>query len=277
MSHRSLGVALALCLVLAGCSAFDAAEPRPSRTVTPAPVPTPEPSLPPGVTTSGVDDYERLAAAHRVALERESYTVAFARTVRLANGTTVRRSVGGRIVGDDGASRTWEREAGRGERGAAGVVGQETWANASVQVVRFRYANGTSRYTVITADQQYPYRGAGLTVSESLVTEDATLVDSDTDAVPATYTLLARNLTGHRARTAALDHTETSSLRVVVTEDGLVRRATVRYTGTLDGTRAVVNTTIRYDVGPRTVTRPAWVETALERRNRTETDGARIH
>jgi len=264
-----------LCLVLAGCSAFGAPEPRPAQTVTPAPVPTPEPSLPPGVTTSGVEDYERLAAAHRAALQRESYTVEFSQTVRLTNGTTVRRSVGGRTVGDDGASRTWERETGRALCNATGVVGQETWANASVQVVRFRYANDTSRYTVITADQQYPYRGTGLAVSESLVTENAALVASDTDADPATYTLLARNLTGYRARTAALDHTETSSLRVVVTEDGLVRRATVRYTGTLDGTHAVVVTTIRYDVGPRTVTRPDWVETAFDRRTRAETAEAR--
>ncbi|WP_424001242.1 hypothetical protein ACOZ4I_15845 [Haloarcula salina] len=275
MSHRSLVVAVALCFALAGCSAFGAAESEPVRAVTPAPVPTPEPSLPPGVTTSGVEDYERLDAAHRAALEGEGYTVEFSRTVRLANGTTVRRSVGGRTVGDGGASRTWERDAVRAERGATGVVGQETWANASVQVVRFQYANDTSRYTVITADQQYPYRGTGLAVSESLVTENASLVDTDTNADPTTFTLLARNLTGYRATTAALDHTETSSLRVVVTEDGLVQRATVRYTGTLDGTRAAVVTTIRYDAGPRTVERPAWVETALDRRTRTETGNAR--
>ncbi|MBV0902558.1 hypothetical protein [Haloarcula salina] len=273
MSHRSLTVAVTLCLVLAGCSAFSAVESEPVRTVTPAPVPTSEPSLPPGVTTSGVDDYERLAAAHREILERESYTVEFSRTVRLANGTTVRRLVGGRIVGDDGASRTWERATGSAQHSATGFVGQETWANASVQVVRFRYANGTSRYTVITADQQYPYRGTGLAVSESLVAEDASLVDTDTD--PATYTLLARNLSGYRARTAALDRTETSSLRVVVTGEGLVQRATVRYTGPLDGTRAAVNTTIRYDVGPRSVERPAWVERAFDRRSRTETAEAR--
>jgi hypothetical protein len=88
------------------------------------------------------------------------------------------------------------------------------------------------------------------------------------DADPPTYTLLARNLSDDLSTNPDLDRVETSSIRAVVTSRGLLRRASIRYTGTRDGTPAVSGSTIHFDTEPDPVTRPEWVETALEQETR---------
>lgn len=270
MQPRSLGVGLALAalVILAGCSAFGTAGPSTGdRTVTPAPVPTPEPSPPPGVTTNGVRDPERLGAVHERHLTNRSYTVTVVRTIRFANGTTVRRLERGRTVGTDGAIAAWTHGRRSEQVDNETIVSRRVWSNESVRVLRLRYANGTTEYTVSQSRQRYPYRRTGNAVARILSSEDADVVAVDTDTDPSTYTLLSRNLTGQRSAAADLKRVETSSIRAVVTDAGLIRHASIRYTGTRDGAPAVTNSTVSFDTTPKTVTRPAWVETALEQRD----------
>jgi len=264
---RSLAVVLALAalVVLSGCSVFGTAGSSAGEgTVTPAPVPTAEPSPPPGVTADGVTDPERLGIAHEQRLTNESYTVSVVRTVRFDNGTTVRRLERGRTVGNGGVILSWRTETAHSRVDGGAVVSRRAWSNESVRVMRYQYANGSTRYTVAASHQRYPYRRTAHSVGETLSTEDAAVVTSDTDADPPTYTLLSRNLSDDLSTNPDLDRVETSSIRAVVTGRGLLRRASIRYTGTRDGTPAVAGSTIRFGTDPAPVTRPAWVETALE-------------
>lgn len=270
MSRRSLvvGLALAALVVLPGCSAVGVGGPNAADgTVTPAPVPTAEPSRPPGVAADGVTSHRRLGVAHERRLANRSYTVRVVRAVRFENGTTVRRLERGRAVGADGRVLSWvhEPDTDRDERPTTAIVTREAWANDTVRVVRYEHANGTARYTVTRPRQRSPYRDTGHTVGRTLAAEDAAVVATDTAATPTTYTLRARNLTEDRATNAALDTVETSGVRAVVTDGGLVRRATIRYTGTRDGAPTVANSTISYDTDTGTVARPDWVGTALDR------------
>lgn len=270
MSPRALasGLVLAALVVLTGCSAFGVGGPSAAeRTVTPAPVPTAEPSLPPGVTTDGVDDHRRLGVAHEQQLTNRSYTVRIIRSVRLDNGTTVRRLERGRAVGADGRMLSWvyDRRTEQADRPDDAIVTRRVWTNDTVRVLRYEYANGTARYTVTAPRQRTPYRDTGYTVGRMLAEEDAAVVARDADGSQTTYSLRARNLTGSLSSNAALDTVTTSSIRAVITRDGLVRDAVVRYTGRRDGTRAVASSTISYDTDTGAVTRPDWVDTALER------------
>ncbi|WP_137683558.1 hypothetical protein [Haloarcula mannanilytica] len=271
MQPRSLGVAIALVALVgfAGCSAFGTAGPSAGEgTVTPAPVPTAEPSPPPGVTADGVRDPERLGIAHEQRLTNESYAVTVVRTVRFDNGTTVRRLERGRTVGDGGVILSWRTETAHSRAGGGTVVSRRAWSNESVRVMRFQYANESTRYVVTASPQRYPYRRTAHSVGEMLSSEDAAVVASDTDADPPTYTLLARNLSDSLSTNPNLDRVETSSIRAVVTGRGLLRRASIRYTGTRDGTPAVAGSTIRFDTDPDPVTRPEWVETALQQEHK---------
>lgn len=280
MRPRSLavGIALVSLVVLGGCSAFGTAGPDAGqRTVTPAPVPTPAPSLPPGVTADSVSDPERLGSAHERRLTNRSYAVTVVRAVRFANGTTARRLERGRTVGNDGVILSWRHRTARERAGGDTIVSRRSWANESVRALRLRYANGTTRYRVRESRQRYPYRRTAYNVARTLADENAVVVASDTSDDPPTYTLVSRNLSDEWARSSDLDRVETSSVRAVVTGTGLLKRASVRYTGTRDGAPAVANSTVRFDTDPGAVTRPAWVKTALEQRSResdTNTDRA---
>ncbi|MFU1779756.1 hypothetical protein ACM16X_00075 [Haloarcula japonica] len=271
MQPRSLavGIALASLVVLGGCNAFSTAGPSGGeRTVTPAPVPTPDPSLPPGVTANSISDPERLGSAHERRLTNRSYTVTVVRTVQFANGTTARRLERGRIVGDDGVILSWRHRAGHERAGGDTIVGRRSWTNESVHVLRFQYANGTTRYMVEESHQRYPYRRTAYNVATTLSDENAAVVASDTNADPPTYVLESRDLGEEWATSADLDRVETSSIRAIVTGTGLLKRASVRYTGMRDGAPAVANSTIRFDTDSGAVTRPAWVETALKQQSR---------
>ena len=268
---RSLafGVALVGLVVLAGCSGFGTTGPDTGeQTVTPAPVPTPDPSLPPGVTADSVSDPQLLGSAHERRLTDRSYAVRVVRTVEFANGTTVRRLERGRTVGTDGTVRAWRRGPVRERAGGDTIASRRSWANESVRVLRLQYANGTTRYRVGESRQRYPYRRTAYNVARTLADENAVVVASDTGADPPTYTLVSRDLSDEWTRSSGLDRVETSSVRAVVTGTGLLRRASVRYTGTRDGVPAVANSTVRFDTDTGAVTRPAWVETALEGQSR---------
>jgi hypothetical protein len=270
----AVGIAIAALVVTGGCSAFGTTDPDAGpRTVTPAPVPTPDPSLPPGVTADSVGDPERLGSAHERRLTDRSYAVTVVRTVQFANGTTVRRLERGRLVGSDGTVRSWRHRTTRERAGSESIVSTRAWTNESVRVVRLRYANGTTRYTVAESRQRYPYQRTAYNVAGTLSDENAVVVASDTDTVPPAYALESRSLSEEWATSTDLDRVETSSIGAVVTGTGLLKRASVRYTGMRDGAPAVANSTIRFDTDPGTVTRPAWVATALEQESRENGSG----
>jgi len=265
----AVGIALVSLVVLGGCSAFGTAGPDAGqRTVTPAPVPTPDTGLPPGVTADSVSDPERLGSAHERRFANRSYAVTVVRAVQFVNGTTALLLERGRMVGDDGVILSWRHRTARERAGGDTIVSRRAWTNESVHVLRLQYANGTTRYRVGESHRRYPYRRTAYSVAKTLSDENAAVVASDTDADPPTYALESRNLSEEWATSTDLDRVETSSIRAVVTGSGLLRRASVRYTGIRDGAPAVANSTIRFDTDPGTITRPAWVETALEQRSR---------
>lgn len=85
-------VALAVLLVLAGCSIGPGGEPESIGSATPAPIPTDTPTPTParevpGLTLDGVVDADALAGAHERGLAAESYTYDFEGSRRLDNRT----------------------------------------------------------------------------------------------------------------------------------------------------------------------------------------------
>ncbi|NLV13304.1 hypothetical protein [Haloarcula argentinensis] len=271
MQPRSLavGIALVSLVVLGGCTAFSTAGPNGGeQTVTPAPVPTPDPSLPPGVTANSISDPERLGSAHERRLTNRSYTVTVVRTVQFANGTIVRRLEQGRMVGADGVILSWRHRTEPDRGGDDAIVSRRAWTNESVHVLRLQYASGTTRYRVGESHRRHPYRRTAYNVARTLSDENAAIVASDTDADPPTYALESRNLSEELGTSTYLDRVETSRIRAVVIGTGVLKRASVRYAGMRDGAPAVASSTVRFDTDPETVTRPEWVETALEQQPR---------
>lgn len=117
-------VALAVLLVLAGCSVAPDGETEAVGSATPAPVPTDTPTPTParevpGLTLDGVGDADALAGAHETGLAAESYTYDFERSRRLGNRIVAAYSVEGVVsirygdVGDTRVAPPWPANATR--------------------------------------------------------------------------------------------------------------------------------------------------------------------
>jgi hypothetical protein len=267
-------------LVLSGCNApTGGVNETPAETATAAPVPS-DSTLAPGVTEAGVVDPERLAAAHRAAIENRSYTLIANRTEQYGNGTV--RS-GLRIRVELAADRGYHARA--ATAGPDGPVFLGTppasavfWSNGSVYVRRltnddstiyneFRPREGgagTWKYWVATvpfgggqADPTSFYTGVFRSVAVDTV-------ERGTDGDMVVYRLRGSELR-QASFTGEFADVRNVSLRATVTERGLVRSLRLRFTGTVDAEPVRVEWRVRYrDVSATTVERPGWFERAVQ-------------
>jgi hypothetical protein len=230
------------------------------------PTPTESTVFAPGVTEHAVSP-TRLGTAHRRDLQDRSYTLTVTTAARYPDGhrLTIRHT---RTIGGDG-SRHHEMRAEGEPRYVLSVPpsavhrAEEVWSNGSVSYTMLRKRGLTSYYR----------NGS---VSENSAVFDATAF---LDAyVAGAERLSVRELEGDgaiRYRIDAVDRNGTPTpdddvtASLVVDTFGLIHRFHVRaptesFVSYRDG--GTVTITVRYtDVGNTTVTRPDWVETAIDR------------
>jgi len=248
-------VVLVVLVLTSGCAGlFGSEEPRDAASPTPAPVPTTPPPLAPGLTADGVADPTRLADANRQALDGTAYRLNRTVAVRGPNGTLRIDRV--QRVADDGTA------IGRLSVSGAGPVGTavRNWT---------RYREGTVVWSRTTLAD-------GNTVTNRLVSSDTSPYFIGRALPERLYRAGSFDVTRRSGERIVLESTtpfrlargttelETSpprnvSVRLVVTEDGLVRELSVGYDATIGSTSIRVRLTQSVRPAAVTVRPPHWV------------------
>lgn len=269
------GVALAVLVVLAGCGSLGASDQAvtQSAAVTPAPVPTggetPTPVQRavdfPGVVDGQMRDGRALAASHQHHLRNTSYRIVTNLTVRVSDGTLLRRN-GTVSVAPGGERYTLDRETLRTRR-----TGGQTAGFERLQV----YRNGSEGWYRRIASREVGYGPADeldLPTDRSRANDIGRLLDAFTVVVEdgrfgpqRQYNAVALALTNPSALDPPARVGVPVDGRLVVAMDvaGVVRFYQVRYEATLRGERVQVRRTVRFeDIGRVTVREREWVAEA---------------
>jgi hypothetical protein len=271
-------IALALLVVLAGCSGLPGSgtptdggttpTPTPTATTdtpTPTPTATPSPSpetVAPGLTESGVVDAWALAREHKTTLRSVSRTVQVERTVTAADGTTLARvettvDRSGPLV-----PGTYRRTV---SGSAPGSVGEPTtdlavWTNGTATVTKTgsgdaaTYTNSSGRASVFGSD------GTRWQTLFLLFTgTNVTVTDERTRNGVSAYRVESTGQPSGDSRFASYANV---SLTAVVSEDGIVRRYELSYDRSIDGRQVTVTESVRFtDLTSTEVTKPTWYGT----------------
>ncbi|PSP47498.1 hypothetical protein BRC60_08385 [Halobacteriales archaeon QH_1_68_42] len=237
--------AIAVLVVLAGCSGLAFGPDADGETVTPAPVPTDD-GLPPGVGQSGEVDASVLAATHGNILEDASYTVATNRTVRSANGS-LRSSLGVELR----LSATRNYHANVQAIDNRTVYSRYNGSEAYVGTWRFWLGSvaldigpETDLYTTLRSfETRVADRSDGRVHLVGTVVRSQEFVDDQSD----------------------VERVENATLHAFVTDAGLVTSYHVTYDAVRDDGETVrVRRSVRFHgVGNTTIDRPAWYDEAM--------------
>jgi hypothetical protein len=254
------------------------AEPTATEPAQPTATPTEAPAdgYPPGVDESGVTDALALAESYTDALADTTFTVNHSVTVTFTNGTTYARTTRRGTV----ASRTEyhlnvTQSGQRTPTGFARSVEYYT-ANSSQETADessdatsdtvYRRALSWNRNTSVNeidVDPKQQYSRLGIvdyeTVYSLLSTAETTTV---TDRSPADGTprveIVVTGVTP--SPSLGVSNVTEGTATLVVREDGILERFTVRYEATLHGESVTVVRTLRYDdFGTAETDRPAWL------------------
>lgn len=278
-------IALAIVLVVAGCSGFSGSDDRPdagtdTETLSPVPVPATATSdgetgadgqsdrlLAPGLTRDGVGDPFALAGAHRNALSNQSYTVVATTT----------------LVGADGGLRTVDRTMAVAAGGTPYHLVETSESDPSYPVtgiagrLEIWFAGRPALFRVGTENVSYRKgtmaRLAGpvgdTTGHDRLVgyygSVDRWTVREHPDRIASTIVLESRESPDPAVLDVPLlvNDPRDATLRVVMTEEGRVVTTRVHYVASFDDERVEVVRSVRFvDVGNTTVAEPAWVDEA---------------
>jgi len=255
------------CLALAGCNGMAASE-EADETLTPAPVPSetdrPAEQFPPGVSSTGLEDFDALLSAHGT---------------QIATGSYVLES-DNRVVGAaTGSEPAWQR------RQFTAVVTNPTtyrldvvqrnnqmnnttppWSNYTV------YANGSARLVRIENGSGLTYRVLNTVWRRDQFTRVVTsrlgrLISAGpatVDRVELRGTEYVRIRQGN-ASAVATEGPPTYEATLLVTEEGLIRRARIRYRNpaTQQETATIRVITFQYrQVGSADLRRPDWLAEA---------------
>jgi hypothetical protein len=267
--------AIAVLVVLVGCSSLTLGPDAEGETVTPAPVPTDD-GLPPGVGQSGEVDASVLAATHGDILEDASYTVATNRTVRSASGS-LRSSLGVELRLS--ATRNYHVNVTVAGPAAPVVIGEpptraEYWSDDEVYLRRQAIDNRTvySRYNGSEA-----YVGTWRFWLGSVALD----IGPETDLYTTLRSFETRvadrsdgrvHLVGTVVRSqefvddqSDVERVENATLHAFVTDAGLVTSYHVTYDAVRDDGETVrVRRSVRFHgVGNTTIDRPAWYDEAM--------------
>jgi hypothetical protein len=277
--HRLGGVALAVLLALAGCSAVPGGGGGGPATesLTPAPIPeqgTSAERLAPGLTREGVTDPLALANAHGAALETD-YGFHSNWTARYRNGS-VHAHADQRVLVTPAGFTARVTVAGRPGFLTTGPRLTATfWSNGTVLAERIEredtvgyrylgaatYNGGAGFYTSLRRPKPWRDHYALFTAVETRVVDEF-----GGDTGPRRYTVVGERLRDPAVFGAATDVRRPAnvSLRAVVTEGGAVRSLRLSYDGTVrNGRRVHVTRSIDYEDDVGQVTRPEWFGVAL--------------
>lgn len=283
-------VIVALLVVLAGCGGFSGGSDEPDRElygveeqVTASTGEREGEELLPGLTTAGLTDPEALREAHLEVIDNRSHTVRATTeyVVKMGNETT-REVVEWTIRVDPEAGVVFEVIDGSTDgNGSASLFGiernrtEERWFGDRT-LFRTEYEDGTVEYLaseeveMVTEERMVrasqllfgPLGGTEGTDSRELPTVGAV------EAEDGTYYVVERH-----ENAPAEGGTESTDVRTLVREDGLVRQTVFERVSIEDEGRTTVNRTIEIvDVGETAVERPDWYDDALEAGSREATD-----
>lgn len=231
-------------------------------------------SIAPGVTTNGVQNTTAFGQAHDRQLRERSATLAVTITTRYQNGSLRGRS---RAVSRLEPPETSLRDVVlQGTATTAGTITETTWSNDTVRVFRWKRANGSTEYEVQSGDIYYKLPPGHLLAS-TFGDRSVQVVDRRRGADNETRVILRTDDPSMSRYFSRDEAVRNASMRVTVTESGLVRSATVRYEQR-GGVWAVgpgeeqprtdefVEVTWHLELsdhGTTTVARPSWVDEAL--------------
>ncbi|ELZ31652.1 hypothetical protein C474_08012 [Halogeometricum pallidum JCM 14848] len=264
MARTAPHLVLVLLVLLAGCNGvFGAPDARTSESA--APTATPEPvSYPPGVTDDGVADAVELVGAHQRATANMSYVSNRTVTLRYPNGTRIRQIREVRHgVGDD---VYYLRQRTVGEEGAfRSRAAFEIWTNETVSVLSIPN-EGERRFARLAEEGTIRQQSRGRLLA-LFARIETTTTGTTRDGRPLVHLLGTGNLTGEM-RATGIQNIAVESFSAAVTPTGVVRSYSIRYEGTLNGESVSVREEYRLEPSEkRTVDRPGWVSTAVERTN----------
>lgn len=281
-------VVLALLVMTAGCSGLVAdggGGDADGADLTPAPVPTDTIDYPPGVSSEGVVDAQRLARAHGRTVENVSYRLRSNRTTRFSNGTLRSRFDLDVRLGGNRSYLATVRTAGP----AGSVLIGEPPARARYWSNRTLYANrivrdGETTYSVLRAEDnpvvtwQYwastaafgggpSYRaGRYAAVFDAIPTR---VVGERTVNGTTVYEVRGRRTESTAFTVGSVEAVRPAGpgavLNATIDEDGRIRSLHLRYRA-LDGdAEYTVDWRIRYgSVGGVRVADPPWLDRAVE-------------
>lgn len=280
------GLALAVLVVLAGCGSLGASDRTvtESAAVTPAPVPeggeTPTPVQRrvdfPGVADGVMRDGRAVAATHQRHLRNTSYRVVTNLTVRVSDGTLLRRN-GTVHVAPGGERYLLDRETLRTQ-----LTGGQTAGFERLQI----YRNGSGGWYRRIASREVgygPIDELNLSDDRSRASDIGRLLDAFTVVVEdgrfgpqRQYNAVELALTNPNAldTPARIDAPTDGRLVVAMDVAGVVRFYQVGYVTRLSGERVRVLRTVRFeDIGRTTVAESDWVAEARTSGTPTETTG----
>jgi len=273
MERRVLAVVLIA--TLAGCGAI-AGPQDVTETVTPAPVPTPPTensatpddaptTVAPGIAPDGIVDLEALLDHHRSVITNTSFVMederreTDVRTNELRNVPQSRRTV----YGDDGSYWRYESAIDPDDPSRLRYVRDFEQYGTGERAYSKWDVVGRSNTTFERLDDHPLSRNLGtpiVTFQRYLGLENETVTRYD---VGERSHYVVR---GTRSSVGRYGAVENFSTRVVVREDGLIRRLDVSFVADDDGEPVAVEYTARYSrLGNATVTPPEWLPTARER------------
>jgi hypothetical protein len=274
---RTSTVAIALVVLLSGCSAFTGGS-EPTQTLTPADAPATT-SYPPGIDASGVVSPDALADAHGERDDNVSYTLVSNRTVTYENGS-IRSELRTRIA--LAVNRSYLTTISTAGPEGPVLLGRPPaaatyWSDGETYARQFT-RDGTTTYNTFSPPDQYTgtwqfwartvaFGGrsgyAGQTIRRTFTAIPTTLEGREATANTTLYRLTGTDATSTDFAAPEIDTVENLTFDAVVDRDGLVRRIHYRFDGRIDGTPVQVERTIAYrNVGNTTVGKPAWLSRA---------------
>ncbi|WP_247009931.1 DUF7537 family lipoprotein [Halorientalis litorea] len=262
MVLRSLGVvALACCLVLAGCNAIESGGGTP--TVTPAPVPTDERAVPAG----GAAGSSTLATRHATVLAATNYTVV-TREYIAAGNRTLRVDRNRREVARGGTAYSLQRERKVNAARTATVAPRVAyWYNGTLAVARTWATEETSYHVAPNATGPLVTPSERATLARFSAVFELTAFEVTTGTDEGGTVLRSTRVKNPAAvpHASFVERPRNASVVVRVTEAGHVSEYRYTYEGTVVGMNTsvrVVRQTRFVAVGETDVTAPEWVERA---------------
>lgn len=270
-------VLVALLVALAGCGGFsggpDESDRGPYGVEETVNASTEEDEkLLPGLTTAGLTDPDALREAHLEAIDNRSHTVRATSeyVLRQGNGTT-REVVERTISVDPEAGVVFEViERSREGNGSVAYLGfeenrtDERWFGDRT-LLRTEHGDGTVEY-VASGEVEMATEERMVRASRPLFDP---LADLDAREIPIAGAVEAEDGTYYviesHGNAPAEEGTESTDVRTLVREDGLVRQTVFERVAIENDAQTSVNRTVEVvDVGETTVERPDWYGEAIE-------------